>query len=221
MTEGIEIITVDGPTASGKGTIASEVARRLGFHYLDSGALYRLTAYACLEKGTDLADEAACADVALNLKPLFKEGSIYLEGKDVTLAIRAEKIGIAASVVATKPAVRKAILVLERSFCVAPGLVADGRDMGTVVFPEAKLKVFLTASAEVRAQRRYKQLIQRGISANLADLTQDLLERDRRDRERAVSPTRPATDAHLLDSSEMTIEETVNQVLEWFRTAKA
>ena len=221
MTEGIEIITVDGPTASGKGTIASEVARRLGFHYLDSGALYRLTAYACLEKGTDLGDEATCADVALNLKPLFKDGSIYLEGKDVTLAIRAEEIGLAASVVATKPAVRKAILVLERSFCVAPGLVADGRDMGTVVFPEAKLKVFLTASAEVRAQRRYKQLIQRGISANLTDLTQDLLERDRRDRERTVSPTRPAADARLLDSSEMTIEETVNQVLAWFRTAKA
>lgn len=210
------IITIDGPTASGKGTIASEVARKLGFHYLDSGALFRLAALSCLTQKVDLTDEAACSGVTRQMRPCFKDGKVFLGDKDVTNAIREEAVGLAASRVATMASVRTAILDLERDFCRAPGLVADGRDMGTVVFPNACLKVFLTAGAQVRAQRRYKQLIQRGISANLADLARDLQERDKRDRERAVSPTRPAPDARLLDSSDQTIEQTVRCVLDWY-----
>ena len=205
-----------GPTASGKGTIASEVARKLGFHYLDSGALFRLAALSCLTQKVDLTDEAACSGVTRQMRPCFKDGKVFLGDKDVTDAIREEAVGLAASRVATMASVRTAILDLERDFCRAPGLVADGRDMGTVVFPNACLKVFLTAGAQVRAQRRYKQLIQRGISANLADLARDLQERDKRDRERAVSPTRPAPDARLLDSSDQTIEQTVRCVLDWY-----
>ena len=212
----VRIITIDGPTASGKGTLASEVARKLGFHYLDSGALFRLAALSCLTQKVDLTDEAACSGVTRQMRPCFKDGKVFLGDKDVTDAIREEAVGLAASRVATMASVRTAILDLERDFCRAPGLVADGRDMGTVVFPNACLKVFLTAGAQVRAQRRYKQLIQRGISANLADLARDLQERDKRDRERAVSPTRPAPDARLLDSSDQTIEQTVRCVLDWY-----
>lgn len=212
----VRIITIDGPTASGKGTIASEVARKLGFHYLDSGALFRLAALSCLTQKVDLTDEAACSGVTRQMRPCFKDGKVFLGDKDVTDAIREEAVGLAASRVATMASVRTAILDLERDFCRAPGLVADGRDMGTVVFPNACLKVFLTAGAQVRAQRRYKQLIQRGISANLADLARDLQERDKRDWERAVSPTRPAPDARLLDSSDQTIEQTVRCVLDWY-----
>ena len=212
----VRIITIDGPTASGKGTIASEVARKLGFHYLDSGALFRLAALSCLTQKVDLTDEAACSGVTRQMRPCFKDGKVFLGDKDVTDAIREEAVGLAASRVATMASVRTAILDLERDFCRAPGLVADGRDMGTVVFPNACLKVFWTAGAQVRAQRRYKQLIQRGISANLADLARDLQERDKRDRERAVSPTRPAPDARLLDSSDQTIEQTVRCVLDWY-----
>ena len=212
----VRIITIDGPTASGKGTIASEVARKLGFHYLDSGALFRLAALSCLTQKVDLTDEAACSGVTRQMRPCFKDGKVFLGDKDVIDAIREEAVGLAASRVATMASVRTAILDLERDFCRAPGLVADGRDMGTVVFPNACLKVFLTAGAQVRAQRRYKQLIQRGISANLADLARDLQERDKRDRERAVSPTRPAPDARLLDSSDQTIEQTVRCVLDWY-----
>ena len=212
----VRIITIDGPTASGKGTIASEVARKLGFHYLDSGALFRLAALSCLTQKVDLTDEAACSGVTRQMRPCFKDGKVFLGDKAVTDAIREEAVGLAASRVATMASVRTAILDLERDFCRAPGLVADGRDMGTVVFPNACLKVFLTAGAQVRAQRRYKQLIQRGISANLADLARDLQERDKRDRERAVSPTRPAPDARLLDSSDQTIEQTVRCVLDWY-----
>lgn len=212
----VRIITIDGPTASGKGTIASEVARKLGFHYLDSGALFRLAALSCLTQKVDLTDEAACSGVTRQMRPCFKDGKVFLGDKDVTDAIREEAVGLAASRVATMASVRTAILDLERDFCRAPGLVADGRDMGTVVFPNACLKVFLTAGAQVRAQRRYKQLIQRGISANLANLARDLQERDKRDRERAVSPTRPALDARLLDSSDQTIEQTVRCVLDWY-----
>ena len=216
----VRFITIDGPTASGKGTIASEVARKLGFHYLDSGALFRLAALSCLTQKVDLTDEAACSGVTRQMRPCFKDGKVFLGDKDVTDAIREEAVGLAASRVATMASVRTAILDLERDFCRAPGLVADGRDMGTVVFPNACLKVFLTAGAQVRAQRRYKQLIQRGISANLADLARDLQERDKRDRERAVSPTRPAPDARLLDSSDQTIEQTVRCVLDWYCALK-
>ena len=212
----VRIITIDGPTASGKGTIASEVARKLGFHYLDSGALFRLAALSCLTQKVALSDEVACSAVTRQMHPCFRDGKVFLDDKDVTDTIREEAVGLAASRVATMATVRSAILDLERDFCRAPGLVADGRDMGTVVFPNACLKVFLTAGAQVRAQRRYKQLIQRGISANLADLARDLQERDKRDRERAVSPTRPAPDARLLDSSDQTIEQTVRCVLDWY-----
>ena len=154
------------------------------------------------------------------MRPCFRDGKVFLDDKDVTDTIREEAVGLAACRVATMATVRSAILGLERDFCRAPGLVADGRDMGTVVFPNACLKVFLTAGAQVRAQSRYKQLIQRGISANLADLLRDLQERDKRDRERAVSPTRPAPDARLLDSSDQTIEQTVRCVLDWYCALK-
>ena len=216
----VRIITIDGPTASGKGTIASEVARKLGFHYLDSGALFRLAALSCLTQKVALSDEVACSAVTRQMRPCFRDGKVFLDDKDVTDTIREEAVGLAASRVATMATVRSAILDLERDFCRAPGLVADGRDMGTVVFPNACLKVFLTAGAQVRAQRRYKQLIQRGISANLADLLRDLQERDKRDRERAVSPTRLAPDARLLDSSDQTIEQTVRCVLDWYCALK-
>ncbi len=213
----IPVIAIDGPTASGKGTVAAQVAKVLGFHYLDSGALFRLAALKCLEKQADLTDEQGCAAVALAMEPVFEGGRIVLDGKDVTGAIRAEQGGIAASKIAVLPAVRKALFDQELRTRRAPGLVADGRDMASVVFPDAALKVFLTASAQARAGRRYKQLIEKGVSANLADLTRDLEERDRRDRERPVSPCLPADDAKVLDSSDLTIEQTVGQVLAWWR----
>ena len=215
----IAVITIDGPTASGKGTVASRVARTLGYHYLDSGALYRLTAYKALKHGVDLADEPALEKLARELEPIFREGKIELDGEDVTRAIRAEEVGVAASKVAALTAVRSALLQVQKSARKAPGLVADGRDMGSVIFPDATLKVFLTASAEARAQRRFNQLKEKGIVANIGTLAQDLRERDRRDTERAVSPLAPAPEAKILDSSDMTIEETVAQVLAWYREA--
>ena len=214
----IAVITIDGPTASGKGTVASLVARTLGFHYLDSGALYRLTAYKALKHGVDLADEPALEKLARELEPIFREGKIELDGEDVTRAIRAEEVGVAASKVAALTAVRSALLQVQKSARKAPGLVADGRDMGSVIFPDATLKVFLTASAEARAQRRFNQLKEKGIVANIDTLTRDLEERDRRDMQRAVSPLAPAKDAKILDSSELTIEATVGQVLQWYRS---
>ena len=215
------ILAIDGPTASGKGTVSAIVAKALGFHYLDSGALYRLCALRCVKKSLDLTDEAACAQEARDMRPEFKEGRIVMDSEDVTEAIRAEAVGIAASKVAALPQVRVELLELQRRYAEAPGLVADGRDMASVVFPEARLKVFLTASAEARAERRYKQLIAKGISANLTKLTRDLLERDRRDRERAVAPCVPAADAKVLDNSALTIEETVEKILGWWREASA
>lgn len=215
------ILAIDGPTASGKGTVSAIVAKALGFHYLDSGALYRLCALRCVKKSLDLTDEAACAQEARDMRPEFKEGRIVMDSEDVTEAIRAEAVGIAASKVAALPQVRVELLELQRRYAEAPGLVADGRDMASVVFPEARLKVFLTASAEARAERRYKQLIAKGISANLTNLTRDLLERDRRDRERAVAPCVPAADAKVLDNSALTIEETVEKILGWWREASA
>lgn len=220
MTQTIDVIAIDGPTASGKGTIAQRVARALGFHYLDSGALYRLTALTCLKAGIALDDEAACACAAGAMEPVFDMGRILLAGEDVTDAIRAEEVGVAASRVAALPAVRAALTALQKASRRAPGLVADGRDMASVIFPDAKLKVFLTASAEARANRRFKQLIDKGFSANLADLTRDLLERDRRDRERTVSPCVPAPGALVLDSSELTVEETVDRVLAWWHASE-
>ena len=213
---GIPVITIDGPTASGKGTVASRVAAALGFAFLDSGALYRLTALASLEGGLDLSDEALVAAVATGLDVLFDGERILLGGREVQDAIRQEAVGNAASKIAALPAVRAALVELQHGYRRLPGLVADGRDMGTVIFPEATLKVFLTASAEARADRRYKQLIGNGFPANIGALLQDLKERDARDSGRAVAPLRPAEGAHLLDTSDMTIEQAVAQVLQWW-----
>lgn len=216
----IPVITLDGPAASGKGTVAELVARELGFQYLDSGALYRIATLAALKAGVDPADSEGLTAVAEKLSPVFENGRILLEGEDVTLAIRSEEVSRATSKVAVVPGVRRALFDLQRRAARAPGLVADGRDMGTVVFPEAPLKVFLTASARVRAERRYKQLTARGETADLDLLTKDLEERDRRDRERAEAPLKPAADARLLDTTEMGIEEAVKKVLDWWTTAR-
>ena len=216
----IPVITLDGPAASGKGTVAELVARELGFHYLDSGALYRIATLAALKAGVDPADSEGLTAVAEKLSPVFENGRILLDGEDVTLAIRSEEVSRATSKVAVVPGVRRALFDLQRRAARAPGLVADGRDMGTVVFPEAPLKVFLTASARVRAERRYKQLTARGETADLDLLTKDLEERDRRDRERAEAPLKPAADARLLDTTEMGIEEAVKKVLDWWTTAR-
>ena len=222
----IPVITIDGPTASGKGTVAARVAQKLGFHYLDSGALYRLCAYKALKEEIDLADEAHLAKTAQALSPVFEGGKIFLDEEDVTDKIRAEAVGVAASKVAALPRVREALLDVQKRSRRLPGLVADGRDMGSVIFPDAPLKVFLTASAQARAQRRFNQLKEKGIVANIDILTRDLEERDRRDMQRAVSPLAPAKDAKILDSSNakildssnLTIEETVGQVLQWYET---
>jgi len=212
----IPVITIDGPTASGKGTVAHKVADRLGFHLLDSGALYRLTALSALRRGIDLNNEHALAKVAEHLTIRFNGGHIYLGTEEVSHAIRAEEVGNTASKIAALPAVRQALFALQLGFRETPGLVADGRDMGTVIFPGAQLKVFLTASVEARAQRRYKQLIDKGFSANIDDLLEDLQSRDSRDTQRAVAPLMPAEDAHLLDTSQMTADEAVEQVLAWY-----
>ena len=213
----VPLIAIDGPTASGKGTIAQRVAQVLGWAYLDSGALYRLCALAALRAGVDLDDEAGLAALAAALQMRFVDGRIELDGHDATEAIRDEAVGNAASRVAVLPALRVSLLGLQRSFRRPPGLVADGRDMGTVVFPDATLKVFLTATAESRAERRYKQLIEKGFSANLADLLRDLQQRDERDANRAVAPLRPAEGAVVIDSTHLDIDQTVAQVLRAYR----
>ena len=210
------VIAIDGPTASGKGTIAQRIAARLGFHYLDSGALYRLLAWQSLRRRVAVSDEAGLTNLASSLQPRFEVGRIMLDGEDITEAIRAEEISQAASRVAVHPAVRRALLDLQRRCRAAPGLVADGRDMGTVVFPDATLKVYLTASVAARAERRHKQLIEKGFSTNIADLSQDLEARDRRDTERSAAPLKPAEDAYQLDSSGLTIDEVVAQILDWY-----
>ena len=186
MTDSIPVITLDGPAASGKGTIASRVADALGFHYLDSGALYRIATLDALSKGIDLDDAQALTAAAQRLSPVFEGGRILLDGRDVTTAIRAEEVSAATSRVAVVPGVRAALFALQKNAARLPGLVADGRDMGTVVFPEAPLKVFMTATARVRAERRYRQLLERGETADLEALTADLEERDRRDSQRAT-----------------------------------
>lgn len=219
VNSSVPVLTIDGPVASGKGTVASRVAVALGFHYLDSGVLFRACGLKGLLLGLNLDDAAVCAKAAREMSISFAEGKVLLDGQDVTDRVRSEEVGMAASRVAVHPGVRAAVLDLELSFRQAPGLVADGRDMGEVVFPDAQLKVFLTASVASRAQRRYKQLIQKGISANLPHLVSDLAERDRRDRERAAAPLKPAAGARILDSSDLTIEETVETVLSWWRQA--
>ncbi|KQQ86770.1 (d)CMP kinase [Massilia sp. Leaf139] len=211
----IPVITIDGPTASGKGTVAARVAGRLGYHLLDSGALYRLTALSAMRAGVSLDDEAAVARLAQELPATFADGDIFLDGEEVGALLRAEEVGNSASKIAAFPAVRQALYALQLGFRKAPGLVADGRDMGTVIFPNARLKVFLTASVEARAERRYKQLIDKGFSANMEGLLADLQARDDRDTHRTVAPLVPAEGAYILDTSDMTVDEAVEQVLHW------
>ncbi len=208
------VITIDGPTASGKGTVAQRLAGKLGFHYLDSGALYRLTALSALRAGLALDDVDAIAVMAQNLPCVFRQGRILLAGEDVTDEIRAEEVGNTASRIAAYQPVRDALKALQISFRQAPGLVTDGRDMGTVIFPDADLKVFLTASVAVRAERRYKQLLEKGFSANINILRKDLEERDRRDSERKSAPLKPAVDAMVLDTSFLDIDESVQRILD-------
>jgi cytidylate kinase len=216
MQQRIPVLTIDGPTASGKGTVAQLVARELGFHYLDSGALYRLTALSAIRSGTELDNEDALVRLAHRLPCTFVGEKVLLAGDDVSQAIRAEEVGNNASRIAALPGLRRALIELQLGFRTAPGLVADGRDMGTVIFPDAPLKVFLTASVERRAERRYKQLIGKGFAANMHDLSNDLRERDARDTNRSSAPLKPAEGAHMLDTSEMTVEQAVHQVLSWF-----
>ena len=213
----IPVIAIDGPTASGKGTVAQRVAERLGFHYLDSGSLYRLAALAAIKQGQDLADAEAVTKIAANMDVTFRDGKTLLDGRDVGDEIRTEAASQNASRVAALPSVRNALLNLQRDFRAAPGLVADGRDMGTVIFPDAALKVYLTASARHRAERRYKQLISKGISTTISAIQQDLEARDARDMTRQSAPLKPADNAKLLDNSELSIEESVAQVLTWWQ----
>jgi 3-phosphoshikimate 1-carboxyvinyltransferase len=213
----IPVIGIDGPTASGKGTLASLTAACLGFHYLDSGALYRLTALAAARAGIDLDNGAAVADVARSLPVRFEGDRVFLAGQDVSEDIRTESAGMAASQVSVHPQVRTALVELQRGFRRPPGLVADGRDMGTVIFPDARLKVFLTASAARRAQRRHKQLISKGNSVTLAAIESDLMARDARDSSRSAAPLKPAQDALLLDNSELSIESSIDCVLRWWQ----
>ncbi|WP_139826187.1 (d)CMP kinase [Derxia lacustris] len=212
----VPVITIDGPTASGKGTVAVRVGAALGFHVLDSGAMYRLVALSALRSGVAPDDEAALAAVADTLPARFVGDRILLGELDATDLIRAEAVGNLASKVAVFPAVRDALLARQRAFRTAPGLVADGRDMGTVVFPDAPLKVFLTASVESRAWRRHKQLIDKGFSANIDALRQDLAERDARDTQRRNAPLKPAEGAFQLDSSAMPVEDVVGAILGWW-----
>ena len=213
----VPVICIDGPTASGKGTLAAIAAHALGYHYLDSGSLYRLTAFAATRAGVPLDDGEAVARIARTLPVRFKADRIFLQAEDVSEAIRTEAAGMAASEVSAHPQVRAALLDLQRSFRQLPGLVADGRDMGTVVFPDAALKIYLTASALHRAERRHKQLIPKGKTTTIAAIQQDLEARDTRDMSRKTAPLKPAEDARLLDNSELTIEQSLVQVLDWWQ----
>ena len=222
-TEAIPVICIDGPTASGKGTLAAELARALGYHLLDSGSLYRITALAAVQAGLSLdgAHEPAIVHLIAGMAITFAQDRVYLNGQDVSDAIRTEEAGMNASKVSALPQVRLALVELQHNFRKLPGLVADGRDMGTVIFPNAALKVFLTASAEQRAERRHKQLISKGISATLVALRADLEARDARDASRSVAPLKPAQDARLLDNSDLSIEKSVNLVLRWWQDKQA
>ena len=214
----IPVICIDGPTASGKGTLASTLAHRLGYHYLDSGALYRLSALAAERAGVALDDGPGVAQIARNLPVRFLGEQIYLDGEDVTSALRTENAGMAASSVSACPEVRDALLALQRGFRALPGLVADGRDMGSVIFPDAPLKIYLTASALHRAERRHKQLISKGNSATLHNIQRDLEARDARDMSRKSAPLKPAENAKLLDNSDLSVEKSVTQVLDWWQS---
>jgi len=211
------VIAIDGPSASGKGTVAELAASQLGFHCLDSGALYRLVGLAVMRGGIATSDEAAAAAVAGGLPARFEGEQVYLGDERVTEAIRSEECSAAASLVAALPGVRRALLARQRAFRRPPGLVAEGRDMGSVVFPDARLKVFLTASIEARAQRRYKQLKDKGIAATLSGLLKDLRERDARDASRSSAPLKQSPGARLLDTTEMSAGQAAARIVEWFR----
>lgn len=217
----ISVIAIDGPSASGKGTVAQRVAAKLGFHYLDSGALYRLVALAAMRSGMGTEDENALSEVAAHLDVVFEDAEIRLNNENVTDAIRSEACGNTASRIAAYPLVRAALLERQRAFRQVPGLVADGRDMGSVVFPAAILKVFLTASAETRAQRRHNQLMEKGIDANIATLLQDIRKRDERDSNRSVAPLQLGVGTHLLDTTSLDINQAVDRVLSLYAEISA
>lgn len=212
----IPVIAIDGPSASGKGTVAALVAKALGFHYLDSGAIYRAVAYTALCRGVALDDETALIRLAEGLDLRFDGAEIWVDGIPSGDVLRSEAVGQAASRIAALPGLRQALLKLQRAFRKPPGLVTDGRDMGSVVFPDAQIKVFLGASADERARRRYKQLIEKGSDANLEQILQDLRERDERDAARSTAPLQRTADAKLLDTTGMTIDEAVQTILRWY-----
>jgi cytidylate kinase len=213
------VIAIDGPSASGKGTVAQGVAGALAFHYLNSGALYRIITLAALDSGINLDNELKLCDIALNLNVKFNGDCIEFNGRDVADAIQAEAVGIEASKIASRPAVRKALFQRQHAFRQPPGLVADGRDMGSVVFPDAALKIYLTASLEARAQRRYKQLMDKGMGATMTALLQDIRARDERDSNRAVAPLKKGVDAVLIDTTKMSAADAVAQVLALYKQA--
>jgi cytidylate kinase len=225
MAENPPVIAIDGPGGAGKGTVSQLVARSLGWHLLDSGSLYRITAFAAREKGVNLSDSQAVAQVAENLDVHFADGaegvSVLLDNRDITDSIRTEKAGADASIVAADPQVRQALIARQKTFARLPGLVADGRDMGSVVFPDASLKIFLTASVAERARRRYKQLKDKGMDVSLPALSTEMEERDRRDTERSVAPLRATEDARILDSTHLNIQEVVEQIILWAREVYA
>ncbi|AOE50193.1 (d)CMP kinase [Kangiella sediminilitoris] len=222
----VPVITVDGPSGSGKGTISQILATKLGYHLLDSGALYRLTALSVIKHDIDVSDEEAVAKEALELDVVFKPSShgeqmVLLDGQDVGVQLRLDETSAMASKVAAIPQVREALLTRQRQFRQLPGLVADGRDMGTVVFPDAEHKVFLTASPEIRAERRHKQLIEKGVNANIRHLLKSIIDRDERDRTRTVAPLVPAEGAFVVDSSNLSIDEVVQQILDFIGFSEA
>jgi len=212
----VPVIAIDGPSASGKGTVAAKVAEALGFRYLDSGALYRLVALAAIRAGTDPEDEDALAHIAANMNVEFRGGRTWLDGRDVTGEVRTEEVGVAASRVAARPRVRQALLSRQRAFRAPPGLVADGRDMGSVVFRDAPLKVYLTAGVETRADRRYKQLMEKGMYAKMGDVVEELRRRDERDSSRPVAPLKHYPDAFFLDTTTLTVDQAVEKILGWW-----
>ena len=220
MPSAIPVIAIDGPSASGKGTVAQKVAASLGFHCLDSGALYRLVALAAMRSKLPWSDETALGELARSLPVRFKDGDIFLNNNSVTEDIRSEACSAGASIVAAMGTVREGLLARQKGFRQAPGLVAEGRDMGSVVFPDAVLKVYLTASPEIRAERRLKQLKQKGITARLAVLLRDLRERDARDSSRSVAPLKPTQEARWLDTTALDIDPAVNQILLWYQESR-
>lgn len=214
---GIPVIAIDGPSASGKGTIAAAVAERLGFHYLDSGALYRIVGLVAGERGLNLDSDLEVSRISLNLNIKFNGDQVWVDGREVSGLIRGEVAGAAASRVAALPGVRAALMTLQRNFRQSPGLVADGRDMGSVVFPDAGLKIYLTATPEERAQRRYKQLITKGVDASMAALLQDIRDRDHRDSNRATAPLLKCADATEIDTTAIPVEAVVAKVLQLYQ----